>query len=209
MRTAAIFQPTSPSDLVDFVARCPLAQIVSASGCNYEATPVPLVADVDAAGSLVSFTGHFALNNPQVDMIRRNPRAIVIFLGAHGYVSPSWMRDRSQAPTWNFETAHFIVDITLMDTTEEASATIERLLDHVETDGPQRWQSHELGDRHGRLLKGVVGFTATIAETRVKLKLGQNEQQDVYEDIVLGLEAAGNHKLAEAIKVANGRTREA
>jgi len=50
MRTAAIFQPASPSDLVAFVARCPLAQIVSASDCNYEATPVPLVADVDTAG---------------------------------------------------------------------------------------------------------------------------------------------------------------
>jgi len=142
-------------------------------------------------------------------MIRRNPRAIVIFLGAHGYVSPSWMRDRSQAPTWNFETAHFVVDITLMNTTEEASATIERLLDHVETDGPQRWQSQELGGRHGRMLSGVVGFTATIAETRVKLKLGQNERQEVYEDIVLGLEASGNQRLAEAMKGASCRTGEA
>lgn len=209
MRTSAIFQSASPGDLVKFVARCPLAQIVSASDCDYEATPVPLVADVDTAGSLVRFIGHFARNNPQVDMIRRNPRAIVIFLGAHGYVSPSWMRDRSQAPTWNFETAHFVVDIVLMDTTEEASATIERLLDHVETDGPQRWQSQELGKRHGQLLRGVVGFTATIAETRVKLKLGQNERQDVYEDILLGLEASGNQRLAEAMKSASCRTGEA
>lgn len=209
MRTSAIFQPGSPNDLVDFIARYPLAQVVSASDCNYEATPVPLVAEVDEAGTLVGFIGHFARSNPQVELIRKNPRAIAIFLGAHGYVSPSWMRDRSQAPTWNFETAHFVVDITLMDTAGEASAAIERLLDQVEADGPRRWQSHELGERRGRLLKGVVGFVATIVETRVKLKLGQNERQDVYEDIVLGLETAGNHKLAEAMKWANCRTTEA
>lgn len=205
MRTSNIFQPKDSTSLSAFVAANPLAQVISAVGVDYEATPLPLVGKTDANGRITALIGHFARSNRQVAMLAEQPRAIVIFYGAHGYVSPSWMRDRSQAPTWNFETVHFVVDVELTDTAEQSASAIEALLDAVEGDGPERWHSRELGARYPKLLRGVVGFTAHVIEARVKFKLGQNERADVFDDIVAGLHRTGNAGLADAMIAASAR----
>jgi transcriptional regulator len=115
------------------------------------------------------------------------------------------MQDRTQAPTWNFETAHLVVDITLAQHEAETAQAIELLLDAVEGDTPARWRSHELGDRYHRLLRGVIGFRAQVISTRVKFKLGQNERDDVYADIISGLQRTGNIPLAQATESVNRR----
>lgn len=196
MRTPAVFTPRDPRAIVDLVRRHPLAQLVSVDGSDFEASPLPLVPDVDPDGRILSFIGHFDRLNPQVNIVRKQPRALAIFQGADGYVSSSWLRDRTQPPNWNFETAHFLVDIELTDTAEESAQAIEILLNAVEGANPQRWRSQELGARYDDLLKGVVGFRAKVLETRVKFKLGQNLAQDLHEDVVAGLRRTGNQRLA-------------
>jgi transcriptional regulator len=115
------------------------------------------------------------------------------------------MNDRTQAPTWNFETAHFVVDVVLADCESETAQAIEALIDVVEGDSQTRWRSQELGERYRRLLRGVIGFRATVVETRVKFKLGQNERDDVYADIISGLLRTGNSALAHAMENINRR----
>jgi predicted FMN-binding regulatory protein PaiB len=119
----------------------------------------------------------------------------------------SWMRDRAQAPTWNFETAHLVVDVAFAEHENEMAKAIELLLDAVEGEAPARWRSHELGDRYDRLLRGVIGFRARVVETRIKFKLGQNERDDVFADLVAGLQRTGNTPLAHAMARANGHRR--
>lgn len=205
MRTSAIFAPSDRRDLALFIEKHPLAHVVSASGDEIEATPLPLIAETDAAGGVVALIGHFACANRHVEMLRQTSRALCMFHGAHGYVSPSWMRDRTQAPTWNFETAHFVVDLTFAKHESETAKAIELLLDAMEGHAPTRWRSHELGERYDRLLRGVIGFRAKVIDTRVKFKLGQNERDDVFADIVAGLQRTGNASLAHAMVRANGQ----
>jgi transcriptional regulator len=205
MRTSAAFVPPDPQAIAQFIRAYPLAQVVSWSGDDVEATPLPLVAEFDAQGMIRTFVGHFSRANRHVDMLRRNGRALCIFLGAQGYISPSWMRDRTQAPTWNFETAHFVVDVVLADQESETAVAIESLLDLVEGKTATKWRSHELGERYPRLLRAVIGFRATVLETRIKFKLGQNERDDVYQDILAGLQRTENSRLAEAMEDFNHR----
>lgn len=205
MRTSPTFIPKRPDALANLIAAYPLAQVVSAHGDRIEATPLPLIAESAEDGTITSLIGHFARTNPQVAMLRESPRALIIFHGAHGYVSPSWMRDRSQASTWNFETVHFLADLTLQDEEADCAEAIEVLRRHLEDDHAEPWHANELGERYQRLLKGVVAFRATVLEARIKFKLGQNERDDVYEDIVTGLQASGNQDLAQAMETANGR----
>jgi predicted FMN-binding regulatory protein PaiB len=205
MRTSTAFVPSDPQAIARFIRTYPLAQVVSSSGDDVEATPLPLVAEADADGVIRTFIGHFSRTNRHVDLLRRNGRALCIFLGAQGYVSPSWMRDRTQAPTWNFETAHFLVDVALADQESETAVAIESLLDLVEGETAGRWRSQELGERYPKLLRAVIGFRATVLESRIKFKLGQNERDDVYRDIVSGLQRTGNPRLAEAMEDFNHR----
>jgi predicted FMN-binding regulatory protein PaiB len=70
-----------------------------------------------------------------------------------------WMRDRTQAPTWNFETAHLVVDIAFPGMKNETAKAIELLLDAVEGEAAARWRSDALGDGYSRLLRAVIGFS--------------------------------------------------
>ena len=205
MHTSTVFAPPNPHTVALFVRTNPLAQVVSWSGGDIEATPLPLVAQLDGTGAVRTLVGHFSRANRHVDILRSNSRALCIFVGAQGYVSPSWMRDRAQAPTWNFETAHFLVDVMLAQQESATAVAIESLLDQVEGDVATRWRSQELRERYPRLLRAVIGFRATVLETRVKFKLGQNERDDVYRDILAGLRLSGNSRLAEAMENFNHR----
>ena len=61
------FAPRSERDLVELVDEYPLAWVVSfSSDSGFNATPLPLLAETDAAGDIAVLVGHFALSNPQV-----------------------------------------------------------------------------------------------------------------------------------------------
>ena len=110
------------------------------------------------------------------------------------------MNDRTQAPTWNFETAHFVVDISFAQTQDETAEAVARLAQTMEDGRPNPWHSSELGPRYDKLIKHIVGFRASVVDARIKLKLGQNERSDVYADILSGLEGTGQTGLASAMR---------
>lgn len=203
MRTAEIFQPKGIEALGEFIRQHPLASLVSCLAHDIEATPLPLLAELDAEGNVTELIGHMARSNRHVEMLEQNPRAIAVFLGANGHISPSWMRDRTQAPTWNFETAHFVVDISFAQTQDETAEAVAYLLETMEEGRPNRWHSNELGPRYDKLIKHIVGFRASVVDARIKFKLGQNERSDVYADILSGLEGTGLNGLAEAMRRQN------
>lgn len=203
MRTAKIFQPTDTETLGEFIRQQPLASLVSCLADDVEATPLPLLAEVDSEGNVIELIGHMARSNRHVQMLEKNPRAIAIFLGAHGHISPSWMQDRTQAPTWNFETAHFVVDVSFVQTENDTAEAVALLIEHMENGRPNRWYSNELGPRYDQLIKHIVGFRANVVDSRIKFKLGQNERSDVYADILSGLEGTGQNSLADAMRRQN------
>ena len=55
------FSPRSHADLIRLIADHPLAWVVSQ---DFQATPLPLIAETDMSGAIVSLLGHFARRNP-------------------------------------------------------------------------------------------------------------------------------------------------
>lgn len=200
MKTSRIFD-AEPGEVDRLVARHPFAQLVSAGDGGLTCTPLPLLLEHgDGESSLV---GHFARANPHVAQLRNDPRALVVFAGAQGYISPSWMRDRTQAPTWNFETVHFDVEVAFDEGAPAPHDALERLVRHMETGRPKAWDAREMGARYDQLAAAVVSFRARILRTQSKFKLGQNERADVFEDIIAGLRMSGQDSLAAAMGRAN------
>ncbi|MBP6797665.1 MAG: FMN-binding negative transcriptional regulator [Luteimonas sp.] len=191
------FAERTRADTADVARANPLAWLTSFVDGRHLASPLPLVPVVGGDGAVESFIGHIARANPQRAMLEAEPRALVLLMGPHGYVSPSWMRDRSQAPTWNFASTSFSVEVRMKPGRDAAHAAISLLVEAMEARRPSRWRIEEMGERYERLLAGVVAFEATVVDTRARFKLGQDERDDVYADILQGLSAHGNAPLVE------------
>src|SRR5688500_19087302 len=112
----------SDADLVQLVRQQPLAWVVSGVAENFRATLLPIMAEVDADGRIARLAGHFARSNDHLKLLQQDPRAVMLVLGSNGYISPSWMQDKSQAPTWNYASAQFFVDVEFFDQPEPIEA---------------------------------------------------------------------------------------
>lgn len=190
----AKYRHRSEADVVALVREHPFAWVVSAAG-GFSATPLPLRPVVDAAGSLVALLGHFARSNPQVERLRAAPRAHLLFMGPNGYVSPSWLDDRTQAPTWNYACAVFDCDVSWLEGDAETEGLLRDLVDAMEQGRPQAWRVDEMGTRYRDLSRGIVGFRAQIRDRRVLFKLGQDEPGGLFSQILAGLRDDGRHAL--------------
>jgi len=181
---SGLFETWTDQDVADLIGANPLAWLVSASG-GFSATPLPLLADLDADGRLRTLTGHMARSNPHVAALEADGRALILFMGPQGYVSPSWMADRTQAPTWNYAILRIEAQVRF------GAVTVDRALDRLsgamEAGRPNAWSPAEMGSRYTGLSRGVVAFQADVLRLEGKFKLGQDERADVYADIVAGL----------------------
>ena len=61
------FDPGSHADLLKLIAEHPLAWLVSRGAGRFEATPLPMLAETNPDGALVSLLGHCSRFNAQVD----------------------------------------------------------------------------------------------------------------------------------------------
>lgn len=199
------FDPRSPLDVARLLQAQPLGWIVTGAGEAARASVLPLRPVLDADGRLVRLQGHMARSNPQAAALREDPSALILLLGPHGYVSPSWMADRSQAPTWNYASAQFLVETTLVDDAAGLKAHLDDLVGAMEAGRPNAWSVEETGARYESLSRRIVGFDARVVETRARFKLGQDERDDVFADILTGFESEGASELLAWMRDFDGR----
>lgn len=190
--TKNIYAARSDADLLRLVRQQPLAWVVSGQGENFRATLLPVLAETDADGRIARLVGHFARSNDQYQLLARDPRAVILVLGTNGYISPSWFADKSQAPTWNYASAQFYVDMQFYDEPEPIEAHLRQLVNTMEAQAPRAegaipWDVDQMGPRYFVRSRVIVGFKATVREVRPKFKLGQDERDDVFRDIMAGL----------------------
>lgn len=188
------FAPRSDADLLRLVQQQPLAWVVSGSVAedNFRSSLLPILAETDADGRIVRLVGHFARSNDQYKLLMQDPNAVMLVLGTNGYISPSWMQDKTQAPTWNYASAQFFVHVEFFEQPEAIEAHLRELVDTMERQAPRAgsasaWRVDDMGARYGSLAQRVIGFRAQVRNIRAKFKLGQDERDDVFGDIMAGL----------------------
>jgi transcriptional regulator len=179
------FEPRSAADLLRLVEEYPLAWVVSHGGAGFGATPLPLLAETDGNGQISTLIGHFALSNPQVGQLRAAPRARVLFSGPHGYISPELVSQPGWAPTWNYSTAQFDVDIEFRP--EENAMALERLVTRMERDRRAPWTIVRMGQRYATMVGKIIAFRAHVRGSSARFKLGQDETPATLSEILTGL----------------------
>jgi transcriptional regulator len=196
-RAAQPFAARGPQDLADLVREQPLAWLCSQGPAGQLSTPLPLVPRFAADGRLAGVEGHFARSNPQVAALRTDGEAWILWMGVQGYVSPSWMDDRTQAPTWNYATARLRVAVRFDEGPDALLAHLRELTERQESGRPRAWSIDEMGPRLAQLAQRIVPFRAEVLDCHERYKLGQDERDDVFADILAGLEAGGARALVD------------
>jgi transcriptional regulator len=200
--TSSKFAARGDADITRLVIHNPLAWIIS-HGNPISATPLPLRPEQVEDERIVTLIGHYARSNPQVADLQSAPHASLLFMGPNGYVSPSWMTDRTQAPTWNYACVNFDVRIEFLDNQADLDRIVRDLVNWMEGNREHGWSVGEMGARYEQLLKRIIPFRAHVLATNAKFKLGQDERDDVYPEIINGLSRTGNEALIELMTAAN------
>ncbi len=137
------------------------------------ATHLPLV--VKDAGEHGVIEGHFARANPHWALLDGR-ETLVVFSGAHSYVSPSLYADPLSVPTWNYIAVHAVGTLTAVHDEGEKELLLRDLIHSNEPAFAEQWRSAP-DDYRRRMLAGIVGFRIPITRIEGKFKLSQNRPE--------------------------------
>lgn len=176
--------------VASFITQNSFGLIVSNS---LNATHLPFVLDA-AEGEKGILYGHFSRANPHWQDIE-NQRVLVVFSGAHSYISPTWYDAKPAVPTWNYAAVH-CYGIAALLSDAETQAILNRLVGQHE---PKLLQDKQTmpDDYQQKLRQGIVGFKIVIDEIHAKEKLGQHRSISDQQGVFSGLNASPHADAAQ------------
>lgn len=178
------FRMDDRAALLQHAAGHPFATLITRSDDGLEASHVPLLVDAERG----VLRGHVARENPQLAHLEAGARALAVFHGPHGYVSPSVYSQQPSVPTWNYVVVH-VRGRSRVVGEAELRALLDDLVARFDTTG---WQfgSSSAGDAEyvRRMVGAIAGFEVAIDEIEGKWKLSQNRPLEDQERVVGWLE---------------------
>jgi transcriptional regulator len=187
------YQVTDDAEIDRFVRAHGFATLVSHGREGLMATHVPVELDYDTDGAR-RLQGHVSKANPQWRQLEESGEAMVVFLGPHTYVSPTWY-ERPNVPTWNYQAVHCYGTVSVFSAPDELSAVLRPLAEHYEpaTLPPPRFDFDAMpSDLRVAELKGIVGFRMRVTRVEASFKLSQNRTESDRARIAAELEARGD-----------------
>jgi transcriptional regulator len=163
------FAVADEATLAEFIAGHGFATLVTAGPDGPLASHVPVIHE--PARKVLRL--HVAAANPHA-RAADGERALVIFAGPHGYVSPSWYATHPAVPTWNYAAVHVSGPMRRIARPERLRALLAELVAAYEPRGSS-WKMGELPEDYmAKMLAGIVGFEIAIERVEGKFKLSQN-----------------------------------
>jgi transcriptional regulator len=185
----------------------PLGMLVThgASGLDADHLPFELVPDSGALGTL---RAHIARANPLCNEVRAGAEVLVVFRGAHGYISPSWYPSKHEThrsvPTWNYEVVHAHGRMRLIDDPKFVGALVARLTRRHEAAETRPWKLADAPrDYLDEMLSRIVGIEIAVTRLTAKRKLSQNRDARDVAGVVEALRERNQNELASAVAHAN------
>lgn len=205
MYTPPAFREDRPDILHRLMAQARLAVLVSnGAGGVPDVTHLPLMHS-PAQGIII---GHLARANPHWKALREAGRAIAIFQGAEGYISPSSYPSKAEhhrvVPTWNYEAVHAEGSVEIVEDAARLHEIVSSLTDLHEAGRAQPWRVTDAPEDFVQgQLKGIVGMVLRVETLTGKRKLSQNRSAADREGALAGL-TGEQAALAHAMRAQQG-----
>ena len=150
------------------------------------ATHLPFLLD-PARGPYGTLIAHMARANPQWRDFAAGQEALVIFQGAHAYISPSWYEVVPSVPTWNYAVVHAYGTPRVIEDRAALYDLLTALVDVHEAGLDRPWKMDLPDEYLDRMARAVVGFEIEISRLEGKLKLSQNRAEGDRQRVVAAL----------------------
>ncbi|HYD97208.1 MAG TPA: FMN-binding negative transcriptional regulator [Noviherbaspirillum sp.] len=174
----------------------PFGTLVTLSSGALNANHIPF--ELDAGdGPFGLLRAHVARGNPVWKDHSDEVDALVVFQGAHSYISPSWYpgkeKDGRAVPTWNYMTVHAYGPLRVIEDKAWLRAQVERLSNRHEAGRANPWK---LGDAPAdyieKMLGAIIGIEIPITKCIGKWKVSQNQPEANRAGVQRGLLDAGD-----------------
>lgn len=183
MYVPPIYRPSDPAMAIDLIRDNPLATLVSPGPKRPFATHLPVIlADpLTGHGDLVGagMLGHMNRQNPHWAALWPQASVVLIFQGAHGYVSPAIYGLPEAAPTWDFTAVHVHGLLRPLDGPEQTLRVIKATVRALEGRVGRRWDMKSSLAYFARLLPGVGAFQLEVTGVDSIFKLSQEQPPEV------------------------------
>jgi transcriptional regulator len=173
MYVPAVFAEKDLETLHALIEDHGFATLISNTPGGPVATHLPIMLD-RARGPQGTLVAHLARANPHARALD-GADALAIFLGPHGYISPSWYGQHPSVPTWNYAAVHVYGRARMIDDPARLDAIVRQLVEQYESGRAKRWSADDLpADYMKGMLRGIIGVEIEITRLEGKLKLSQN-----------------------------------
>lgn len=202
MYIRANHQPKDIAHVHDLIYRNMFATLIGASPDGLVASHLPFMFDPErgAHGTLIS---HMARSNPHAALLDNAQQMLVIFIGAHGYMSSSWYPERGSAPAWNYAAVH-CYGKPVVQPADDAERNINDLVNLMEEGRPNQWSTNELGeDGVAEALLRIACLEIEVTRLEAKFKMAQGERPANLQTAIVKFEENGQIELAEYMREYN------
>lgn len=163
------------------IAQHPLGAWVCAGQSQLIANHIPFVLDVQH-GSQGRLLGHVSRANPVWREISGGVASVVMFMGPHAYITPSWYPGKHQhgkvVPTWNYVTVHAHGVARAIEDTDWILDVVNRLTDAQEARHANPWKVSDAPSAYVKQkLRAIVGIEIMIERLEGRLKVSQDEDE--------------------------------
>jgi len=188
MYVPKLFQEDNWPEIRKVIDENSFATLVSCDAGIPVATHVP-VRLIESPPGTWKLQGHMARANQHWRLFEREQKSLVIFGGAHTYVSPRWY-EKVNVPTWNYLTVHVYGKPSVVHDTGELRELLRGLVDryegHIEAGGRYTLESLPT-DYLESQMRGIVGFEIPVEEVQASFKLSQNRNERDYDNVIAEL----------------------
>jgi len=167
------------------------------------ATHLPFMLD-PSSGTYGTLIGHFARANPHWQMLQPDKTVLIVFQGAHEYISPSWYTTQETVPTWNYAVIHAYAKPRLIHEPEALRPIVTDLVHLHENAFEHPWDVEYAAPLMESSLKAIVGVELTIDRLEGKYKFNQNRSTEDQEGVIAVLETTTSPNAHEVAAIMRG-----
>lgn len=182
------FAEADAAVLYDFMRAHNFATLVTQRDGQIAASHIPFMVDSERG----VLTAHLARANDQWKDFDGASEALVIFQGAHAYVSPTWYEAHPSVPTWNYTAVHVHgVPQVISDEADIRPMLGELVANHEHGRDPE-WVMDLPDDYLRKMMAAIVAFELPMARVEGKYKLSQNRSDADQESVIVHLAASAD-----------------
>ena len=194
-----LFKMDNHAEIFNFIRQNSFGILIIADNNVPVATHIPIELELTAENEPI-LRGHVSKANPQALLFEKNSQALVIFTGAHTYISSSWYAQENVS-TWNYTAVHVYGQIRTLSE-DELLESVEKLTKKYES-GVEKplYVSNMSSEMVRKQVKGITGFELKIQDIQAKAKLSQNRTDADYKNVVEKLEETPDFQAKEVARL--------